>query len=78
MVFDTSKLRGRIVEKYGSQTSFAEETGNSTSFVSLYLNNKTQLDQMTMDKWIRDLDIPDNEIRAYFFTVKVHEMEQEG
>lgn len=77
MVFDTSKLRGRMVEKYGSQTAFAEKTGNSTSYVSLYLNNKTQLDQTTMDKWIEDLAIPADEIKAYFFTPKVHETEQE-
>ena len=30
-----------------------------------------------MSKWIDALDIPDDEIRAYFFTKKVHETEQE-
>lgn len=76
-MFNTSKLRGRMIEKYGSQTAFAEATGNSTSYVSLYLNGKTQLDQNTMDKWIRALDIPADEIRLYFFTPEVHETEQE-
>ena len=76
-MFDTSKLRGRIVEKYGSQSAFADAVGNSVSFISQYMNGKKQLDQTTMNKWIEALDIPDDEIRAYFFTIKVHEIEQE-
>jgi len=76
-MYDTSKLRGRIVEKYGSQTAFAEAVGNSVSFISQYMNGKKQLDQTTMDKWIDALQIPDDEIRLYFFTKKVHETEQE-
>ena len=75
-MYDTSKLRGRIVEKYGSQTAFSEAVGNSVSFISQYMNGKKQLDQTTMDKWIDALQIPDDEIRPYFFTIKVHEMEQ--
>ena len=67
-MYDTSKLRGRIVEKYGSQTAFAEAAGNSVSFISQYMNGKKQLDQTTMDKWIDALDIADDDIRAYFFT----------
>ena len=76
-MYDTSKLRGRIVEKYGSQTAFADAVGNSVSFISQYMKGRKQLDQATMSKWIDALDIPDDEIRAYFFTKKVHETEQE-
>lgn len=75
-MFDTSKLRGRIVELYGSMTAFSEKVGNSISFISQYMNGKKQLDQKTMDKWIIALSIPSDEIRAYFFTPKVHEIEQ--
>lgn len=75
-MYDTSKLRGRIIEKYGSQKAFAEASGSSISFISQYLNGKTYLDQQTMDRWIKVLEIPETEIDAYFFTRKVHEMEQ--
>lgn len=74
-MYDTSKLRGRIVEKYGSQSAFADASGNSVTFISQYMNGKTQLTQATMDKWIGLLDIADNDIRAYFFTLRVHETE---
>ncbi len=76
-MYDTSKLRGRIIEKFGSQSAFADASGNSVSFISQYMNGKTQLTQGTMDKWIDLLDIADEDIRAYFFTPKVHETEQE-
>lgn len=77
-MFDTSKLRGRIIEKYGSQQEFSRVVGCTMSFLSQYLNGKTQLTQKVMDRWIDALDIPRNEIDLYFFTPKVHEMEQEG
>lgn len=73
-MFDTSKLRGKIVEKYGSQKNFAKAAGCSVTFVSLYLNGKTVLDQKVIDKWANLLDIAD-EIDSYFFRKKVHEME---
>lgn len=74
-MFDTNKLRGRIIEKFGSQKAFAITAGCSISFLSQYLNGLKSLDQKVMDKWIRLLDIPDNEINLYFFTRKVHETE---
>lgn len=74
-MYDTSKLRGRIIEKYGSQNAFAEAVGRSISFVSQYLNGKVILDQDTMDKWAESLDIDISDIPTYFFTKKVHETE---
>lgn len=73
-MYDTSRLRGRIIEKYGSQTSFAKAAGCSKTFVSLYLNNKTFLDQRIIDKWAVLLDVSDD-IDGYFFRKKVHETE---
>lgn len=75
-IYDTSKLRGRIIEKFGSQNDFATVAHCSTSFLSQYLNGKTFLTQPVMDNWIRLLEIADCDIRAYFFIPKVHEMEQ--
>lgn len=76
-MFETSKLRGRIVEIFGSQSAFSEAVGSSISFISQYLNGKKQLDQATMNRWINALMIPAEEIKVYFFTPKVHETEQE-
>lgn len=77
-MFETDKLRGRIVEKFGSQNAFAAASGNSISFISQYLNGHTVLDQKVMVRWIELLEIPDTEIDQYFFRRKVHDMEQEG
>lgn len=72
-MYETSKLRGRIVEKFGSQGNFAKAVNCSLSFLSQYLNGKKKLDQPTMDKWIETLDIECDEIQSYFFVRKVHE-----
>lgn len=72
-MYETSKLRGRIVEKYGSQAKFAEAVGCSLSFLSQYLNGKKKLNQPRMDKWVEALDIDSDDIYDYFFVRKVHE-----
>lgn len=74
-MYETAKLRGRIVECYGSQRAFCRDANKSVSFVSQYMCGKKFLDQRDIDKWIRLLKIPDEEIPAYFFTTKVHESE---
>lgn len=66
--YDTSKLRGRIVEKFGTLTAFSEAAECSYSFLSQYMNGKKKLDQPTMEKWIDLLDIDGPDIRPFFFT----------
>ena len=44
-VFDYSKLRGRIVEMFGTQCKFAEANGISDRSMSLKLNNGIGLSQ---------------------------------
>lgn len=73
--FKTNKLRGRIVEMYGTAARFAYAVGSTSEFVSRYLNGKTTLTQTMMNKWISALEIPDAEIADYFFVTDVHEME---
>ena len=77
-MFETSKLRGRIVEKYGSQIEFAKALHGSSSYISQYLNGKLDMNQKTIDKWVKALDIPADEIHIYFFTHQVHESKQKG
>lgn len=71
--FDYSRLRGRIIEKYGTFTAFAAATGQKKSNLSAKLSNSVRitfedvLDWSSPDK----LDIPAAEIHAYFLTQKV-------
>ena len=71
MEFDYRKLRGRIVEKFGTISGFAETLGVSKQAVSRKLNNK---DGFTRDKileWSDVLEIPSEDYAAYFFTQRV-------
>lgn len=69
-MYETNKLRGRIVECYGSLTAFCKAAHKSMSFVSQYMNGGKSLNQKDIDLWIQLLQIPDEDITAYFFTRK--------
>ena len=75
-MFNTSKLRGRIVEKYLTLSGFAKAVGKELRFVSSYLNNQRFLTQKDIVEWAAALDISDNDIPLYFFVREVHETEQ--
>lgn len=75
-MFDTNKLRGRIIEKFGSQRAFCDVVGCSVAYLSNYLNGKAQLSQETIAKWADTLEIISSELDLYFFTPLVHEIEQ--
>lgn len=62
-----NKLRGRIVEKFGSQGAFAEKLGISRQWVSMKLNNKSEFSQSEILKWCDVLEISEREIVDYFF-----------
>lgn len=76
MSFDYSKLRGRIVEKYGSLESFSSAVDLSVNTVSKYLNNKVPWKQTNINAAVRALDIQPEEISVYFFTPSVQNLEQ--
>ena len=67
MVYTYDKLRGRIVEKFGSQSKFAEFIGVSEVNVSKKMNGKVQFDQDDIVLWCDALDIPIMEAGNYFF-----------
>jgi len=75
-MYNTSKLRGRIVEKYLTLSEFAKAINKELRFVSTYLNNQRQLSQKDILDWAAALDISSDEIPLYFFTLEVHETEQ--
>ena len=64
---DYAKLRGRIKEKYGTETNFASEIGKTKAWLSAILNNKISLKKSTMELFIEYLDIDSSEINVYFF-----------
>lgn len=71
MKFNYCKLKGRIIEKFGSQSAFAKEFGNSENSLSRKMNNKIRFSADDMIRASKLLDIPENEIGLYFFTEKV-------
>lgn len=71
MAFDYRKLRGRIIEKYGSQTAFVEKYGVSENTFSMKMNNKIRFTSDDIIKISEMLDIPKEDVGVYFFTQKV-------
>lgn len=71
LAFDYSKLKGKIIEKYGNQYSFAKALGVSERTLSLKLNGKIFFGQDEISKILRLLDVNTSAIREYFFVEKV-------
>lgn len=71
MTFDYRKLKGRIIEKYGSQLNFADAYGISENTLSLKMHNKVRFTSDDIIAISDMLDIPENEIGSYFFTKQV-------
>ena len=78
LTVDTSKLRGRIVEKYRYLGEFAKAIGKELRFVSAYLSHQRYLNQSDIVEWANALEISTEDIPAYFFVEEVHETEQKG
>lgn len=70
---DYSKLRGRIVEKFGKQGAFADKIGRSEKSISEWLNNQGYWPHEDMIRAIEVLEIPESDIGAYFFTRLIQE-----
>lgn len=71
MAFEYSKLRGRITEKFGSQTAFAKSFGVSENTFSQKMNNKVRFTSDDIIKMSKMLEIPKEKIGEYFFNQKV-------
>lgn len=67
MVFEYRKLRGRIVEKFGTYGNFAEDINVSLVTVSNKLRGVTQFSQDDIVLWCKALEIPLTESGVYFF-----------
>ena len=65
--FEYRKLRGRIVEKFGTYGNFAEKINVSMVTVSNKLRGVTQFSQDDIVLWCEALEIPLSDSGAYFF-----------
>ena len=72
--FNYSKLRGRIIEKYGSQTDFAKAFGCSDRTLSLKMTGKRPWKQVEILKAIKLLDLSEDDIQDYFFALEVQKI----
>lgn len=70
-MFDFSKLKGRIVEKYGNASNFADTLGWSRTTLYLKLNNKVFFSPDDIMAVCDLLDISHEDIGIYFFTQNV-------
>lgn len=71
MAFDYNKLRGKIVEKYGSQIEFAKAMKWSERTLSKKINGKIPWKQTDICTAIKLLGLSEDDIQEYFFTMKV-------
>ena len=69
--FDYRKLRGKIVEVYGSTASFCKSIGKNRSAVSNKLKNGQSMRQEDIILYAHALGIPESDYSDYFFTAKV-------
>lgn len=70
-IFDYSKLIGLIIEKYRTRGAFAAAAGFSESALSARLNNQVPFTDVEIKRICALLDIADQDIPVYFFTLKV-------
>lgn len=67
-MYKYKKLRGRIIEKFGTQEKFAKEIGISETALSKKMQCKTGISQTDICLWSKLLGITIDEYGMYFFT----------
>lgn len=67
IVYDFSKLRGRIKEIFGTEYAFADAMGYNRSTISAKLNQQSEWTRADMDKACTLLNIQFSEVGLYFF-----------
>ena len=69
-----NKLRGRIIEKFGTIEKFADFLEKSRITVSNKLNGKSNFSRDDIIFWSSALGISQDEIGSYFFDESVYKM----
>lgn len=67
MSFKYNKLRGRIVEIFGSQAEFSKKIGLSEQIITAKLAGRSSFTQENIIAWCEALDIDQRDIGSYFF-----------
>ena len=70
MIMNYRKLKGRIVEKYGTQKAFAKALNISERSLSLKMNSKRDFTGPELIEMVRLLHINPIEFGTYFCTIK--------
>lgn len=71
MAYNYDKLKGRIVEKFGSQVAFAKALGISEKTISNKLSGKRYFTQLEISRSVSLLGLRPKDVDTYFFTLKV-------
>ena len=67
-MYNMGKIRGRIVEVYGTCVRFADALGVSLAYVSNRLTGKVDFSREDIEEWADALDISPAEVTEYFFS----------
>ena len=78
MIYKTSKLQSRILEKFGTLTAFAERIGMDKSTLSKLLGEGREWKGSNLIKAVELLEIPYSEIDSYFFESAVEEIKPQS
>ncbi|MBR3927702.1 MAG: DUF739 family protein [Clostridia bacterium] len=70
VVFDYSKLDGKITERFKNRSNFAHAMGISKGALSNKLNGVSRLSPEDMFQAMKLLEITGDEVMSYFFTPK--------
>lgn len=68
MPYKYDKLKGKIIEQFGSQNAFSKAIGLSRTSVSKKMNCQSGFSQKDMEEWARLLHIEIKDYGIYFFT----------
>lgn len=70
-MFDYSRLRGRIVEKFGTLTAFYKNLSYTEEMAYRKINNRAGFSQEDIVEWCGILDIDLKDVGSYFYVLKV-------
>lgn len=76
MAYNYRKLRGKILELFGKQDTFAQALGISPSALSLKLNNRSDWKRVEIERACELLGVPLEEAGLYFFAPLVEKSQQ--
>ena len=77
MSFNYSRLRGKIVEMFGTQSKFATAMGWSERTLTLKMNGVRSWKQPDICRAVELLRLEESDIPKYFFAAEVQNIEHE-